>query len=53
MEALAGKLYYGCDGCAVITNSSFTPMARELATVGCVLIDGVRLPDLIQGRIEV
>jgi hypothetical protein len=38
--------------CAVVTNSRFTAPARELAErVGCKLIDGTQIPDLIEGRI--
>ncbi len=48
----AGKLYYGCDVCAVITNSTFTSGARDLApSTGCLLIDGGRIDDLINGRL--
>lgn len=52
-EALAGKVYYGCDGSAVITNSRFTPSASDLAAkAGCVLIGEDELPALIRGRID-
>ena len=30
-EAYSGARYYGCDRAAVITNSSFTPSAQDLA----------------------
>ncbi len=41
-----------CQSCAVVTNSRFTAPARELAErVGCKLIDGSQIPDLIEGRI--
>jgi HJR/Mrr/RecB family endonuclease len=41
-----------CQSCAVVTNSRFTAPARELADrVGCKLIDGTQIPDLIEGRI--
>jgi hypothetical protein len=40
-EAVAGRLYYQCTHSAVITNSSFTKSARELAQkTDCILIDG-------------
>src|SRR6185503_1151977 len=39
-QAHAGKAFYGCDACAVVTNSRFTKSAVELAKcVGCLLID--------------
>jgi restriction endonuclease Mrr len=31
MEAHAGKDFYGCDSCVVVTNSDFTRTAQELA----------------------
>ena len=41
-----------CQSCAVVTNSRFAAPARELAErVGCKLIDGTQIPDLIEGRI--
>jgi hypothetical protein len=52
MEAHAGTDYYRCDCCVVITNSDFTRQARELAArIGCRLISGSEIPDLILGRI--
>lgn len=43
-EAMAGKVYYKCDESWVITNSSFTPSAKELAKRGSVkLLDGTDL----------
>jgi hypothetical protein len=52
-QAFAGRMYYSCQSCVVITNSSFTASAMELAsTVGCALIDGYRLPELIKGTIR-
>jgi hypothetical protein len=52
-EAYAGKGYYNCHGCAVITNSRFTSSARDLAAkVGCVLIDELLLPKLVLGHID-
>jgi restriction endonuclease Mrr len=48
-----GMTYYGCHRCAVVTNSTFTRAARELAdSVGCRLIDGSGIPDLIHGRLD-
>lgn len=53
-QAMAGKVFYGCHRCAVITNSEFTRSAYELAEVGdCVLIDGNALPSLIRGMLQV
>lgn len=48
-EALAGMQYYGCNCCAVITNSYFTPNAIDLASkTNCKLIDGNKILDLIR-----
>lgn len=48
----AGKRFYGCHDCVVITNSTFTNSARELATkVSCRLIDSTAIPALIAGDI--
>lgn len=50
-EAYTAKGYYKCEGCAVITNSRFTPAAKDVANqVGCVLIDEDRLPALVMGQ---
>lgn len=39
-EVVAGRIYYQCTHSAVITNSSFTKSAQELATkTDCILID--------------
>jgi HJR/Mrr/RecB family endonuclease len=52
-EAHAGMTFYRCHGSVVITNSTFTKGARELAaSVNCILIDGSQIPDLIRGRIR-
>jgi restriction endonuclease Mrr len=52
-EAYAGMGYYGCDGCAVITNSRFTKSAVDLATkLGCILIDEDTMQDFIMGKIN-
>jgi len=51
-EVYAGATFYGCQECAVITNSSFTSGAINLArTVGCQLIDSKALPALIRGEV--
>ena len=45
---------YGCDAAAVITGAQFMPSARQLADrLGCKLIDGSQIPDLIEGRVFV
>lgn len=36
MEVVAGKNYYGCNSCMVITNSTFSAAAKELANVNHV-----------------
>jgi HJR/Mrr/RecB family endonuclease len=44
---------HACDRCAIITNGTFTPPAIELAkTVGCILIQGSQIADLVAGKIE-
>ncbi len=49
---VAGKAFYGCDSCVVITNSRFTSGAMTLAQAnGCRLIDGSLILDLIEGRL--
>jgi hypothetical protein len=51
-EVVSGRIYYRCDGCAAVTNSTFTAGARDLAAAaGCLLIEGRDIPDLIQGHI--
>ncbi len=53
-EAYAGMAHYRCQKCAVITNSTFTSSARELAgSVGCALIDHDMIVALIEGNIEI
>jgi hypothetical protein len=48
MEAHAGRGFYHCDSCVVVTNSDFTRAARDLAKeIGCLLIAGVDIPALI------
>lgn len=52
-EAHAGMAFYACHKSMVVTNSSFTTAAQQLAErIGCVLIDGSRVPDLIEGKID-
>lgn len=52
-EVFAAKAHYQCHRCVVITNSSFTAAARDLAaSTGCLLIEGHQLPDLIRGKIR-
>lgn len=52
-EAHTGMAYYRCSQCAVVTNSAFTTSARELAgRIGCRLIDGSQIIDLINDRIS-
>ena len=47
-EAVAGRIFYNCTHCAVITNSTFTKSARELASrTSCVLISESEIDDLI------
>ncbi len=39
-DAFAGMAHYGCNRAMVVTNSSFSPGARELArSTGCELVD--------------
>ncbi len=50
----AGKGRHQCASAAVITNMQFAPSARRLAEqLGCQVIDGEQIPDLIEGRIQV
>jgi len=51
-EAHAGMTHHRCHRAAVVTNSRFTSGAQELAdSVGCQLIDGSQIPDVIDGKI--
>jgi len=53
-EAHAGRDFHDCQAAVVITNSDFTPAARELgAKLECLLIAGHQMRDLIEGRITV
>jgi len=48
-EAVAGRIYYECTHTAVITNSTFTKAARELADkTNCVLVDGSGIEYLLK-----
>ncbi len=52
-EAFAGMAYYKCHFCAVVTNSRFTPAAKDVArNIGCALIDEDTLPEVILGRTD-
>jgi HJR/Mrr/RecB family endonuclease len=52
-EVHTGMTFYDCQAAVAITNSKFTAAARKLAAkVGCVLVDGDRLPDWIAGDIK-
>lgn len=52
MAVIAGRQYYGCKGSLVVTNSTFTPNARKMATqLGCRLVDKDRIPYLIRGQV--
>jgi restriction system protein len=49
---VAGMNHYGCSSCVVITNSTFTRAAIELAqSNNCLLIDQTGIERLINGRI--
>jgi hypothetical protein len=51
-QARSAMASHRCQSCAVVTNSRFAAPARELAErVGCKLIDGSQISDLIEGRI--
>ncbi len=44
--------YHGCHRAVVVTNSTFTSGAIDLASrVGCQLIDGNQITALINGRV--
>ena len=52
-QSFAGMAFYSCQRCAVVTNSRFTSSARELAVrVGCTLIDGSQIENLIDGQLK-
>ena len=51
-EVHAGMVFYRCGRCVVVTNSTFTSGARDLArATDCMLIEGSQIPDLIMGKI--
>ena len=51
-EVFAGMHFHQCSRGVVVTSSTFTRSAQELASrTGCVLVDGNQIPDLIRGRI--
>ena len=53
-EVFTGRAHYACDACAVVTNSAFTSKCEELArTTKCLLIDSLRLEELIMGRYDI
>lgn len=48
-EALSGKVYYGCKAAAVLTNSYFTPQAKETAQkTGVELWDRDKLTAMVK-----
>ena len=50
--AFAGKTYFGCTDCLVVTTGRFTAGAVEYAEgVGCGLLDADRVPALIDGAV--
>ncbi len=50
----AGKTFHHCQTAVVVTTSTFSPSARALADrVGCKLVDGSQIPDLITGRLVI
>ena len=52
-EVVAGQRIYNCSASAVITNSSFTESAFELAAANrCVLIYDENFPDFVMGRLS-
>jgi HJR/Mrr/RecB family endonuclease len=52
-EAHTGMSYYGCNHCVVVTNSTFTTAAQQLAQkIGCQLIDGSQMESLILGKVD-
>jgi hypothetical protein len=51
-QAHTGSAYHRCQSAAVVTNARFTFAARALAErIGCRLIDGDEMNDLIDGRV--
>jgi restriction system protein len=53
-QSVAGMAYYNCNACAAITNSRFTPGAKQLADCNrCKLIGEEEFPDFVMGRITI
>jgi hypothetical protein len=53
-QARSGELMHECDGCAVITNSTFAPGAvRAARAAECLLIDREQIPLLIEGKVRI
>jgi restriction system protein len=51
-QVVAGMAHYGCNACAVITNSHFTISAKALAESNrCLLIGEEELPNFVLGKI--
>jgi restriction system protein len=51
-EVFAGMAHYRCQRCVVVTSSTFTAAARQLAaSTGCTLIERPQLSALIRGQI--
>lgn len=51
-QVYAGMAFHGCHACALVTNSYATRSANELAArVGCRIVDGQSLPELIRGNL--
>lgn len=52
-QVFAGMHHYQCHRCAVITSSTFSGAARELAaSCKCMLIEGHQIPALIRGELS-
>ena len=48
-EAIAARSHFGCARCAVVTNNTFTPAARELAATSDVdLVDRAQLTGMLE-----
>lgn len=53
-EVQLGKIFFGCQRCCVVTNSTFTAVAKKTAAnLGCQLVEGSQIRDLIRGKIQV
>jgi hypothetical protein len=51
-QAVAGVAFYECNASAVITNSTFTPGAKELAASNrCTVIGEGEFPDFVMGKL--